>query len=111
MIFSRKQILLIVLIPTISFCLTSPASAQNVHNIQVFEQMNIQFNPGSIPDGLNETDGIIRLGNGRIAIKKISIPVFKRNTTAIVKITLTSNGDPWDKSGSSSLFRKLQLST
>ncbi len=56
MIFSRKQILLIVLIPTISFCLTSPASAQNVHNIQVFEQMNIQFNPGSIPDGLNEKE-------------------------------------------------------
>ncbi len=106
MIFSRKQILLIVLIPTISFCLTSPASAQNVHNIQVFEQMNIQFNPGSIPDGLNETDGIIRLGNGRIAIKKISIPVFKRNTTAIVKITLTSNGDPWDKSGSCFIIPK-----
>ncbi|HHT21934.1 MAG TPA: N-glycanase [Bacteroidales bacterium] len=74
--------------------------AQQNLNIQVFENQNIRFNPGEVPDGFNEIDGVIQLVNGRIAIKKISVPKFKRNTAVTVKITLTSNGDPWDKSGS-----------
>ena len=106
MIYFRKQNLLIVLISILSLCTITPAFTQNNQSIQVFDRLNIQFNPGSIPDGVNETDGIIRLGNGRIALKKVSIPVFRRNTTATAKITLTSNGDPWDKSGSCFIIPK-----
>ncbi|MHB9055557.1 MAG: PNGase F N-terminal domain-containing protein [Paludibacteraceae bacterium] len=81
-------------------------SEGNEINTAIFDKINIQFNPGKIHDGYNELDGIIRLSNGRIAIKKVSIPIFKRNTTASAIITLTSNGDRWDKSGSCFIIPK-----
>ena len=78
-------------------------------SLSLFEDVNIQFNPGKYPDGLNEVNGTIHLANGRIAVKKVEIPAFKRNTKATTKITLTSNGDPWDKSGSCFLIPKSSL--
>lgn len=68
--------------------------------INVFNETPILFNPSDYPDGASEKNGTLYLGNGRIALKKIQIPRFKRNTKANIKITLVSNGDPWDKSGS-----------
>ena len=35
------------------------------------------------------------MGNGRIVLKKIEIPVFSNYTEAEIEITLVSNGDPW----------------
>lgn len=69
-------------------------------NIPVFNNTPILFNPTDYPDGLVEKDDLIYLGNGRIVLKKISVPKFKNYTEAEIKITLVSNGDPWDKSGS-----------
>ena len=101
MIIFKRFFFLSVFVMTVAagFGKSTPRSAQSTSLI--FNKLNIQFNPGKIPDGYNETDdNIIRLANGRIAIKKVIIQDFKRNTTVTAKITLTSNGDPWDKSGS-----------
>ena len=66
----------------------------------VFTKELINFDPSSKPDGLNKTDSIIYIANGRIALKKVKLPHFTKNTKLTAKITLVSNGDPWDKSGS-----------
>ncbi len=66
----------------------------------VFSNTPILFNPTDYPNGVVEKEDIIYLGNGRIALKKIVIPEFSNYTEAEIKITLVSNGDPWDKSGS-----------
>ncbi len=45
-------------------------------------------------------DGVIRLVNGRIILKKITLPDYKRDVDVTLKVTVASNGDRWDKSGS-----------
>lgn len=40
------------------------------------------------------------LQNGRIVYKKVTVPEFPQGTDVIIKLTLRSNGDRWDKSGS-----------
>lgn len=69
-------------------------------DIPVFSNTPVLFNPTDYPDGVAEKDGLIYLGNGRIVLKKIYVPVFKNYTETEIKISLVSNGDPWDKSGS-----------
>lgn len=100
-----KYAFLFVLLGNISFGNAQTLVAKGNTQLTVFDNTNIHFT-GKIPDGYNEIDGIIRLANGRIAVKKIDIPTFKRNTKATAKITLTSNGDPWDKSGSCFIIPK-----
>lgn len=69
--------------------------------INVFDKTNIHFDPDHLGD-FNEAgaDGIIRLVNGRIILKKIKVPRYERNVKADIKVTLRSNGDRWDKTGS-----------
>ena len=68
--------------------------------IPVFRHTPVLFNPADYPDGVTEKDGVVYLGNGRIVLKKIRVPEFKNYTQAEIAITLVSNGDAWDKSGS-----------
>ena len=70
-------------------------------HINVFEKTNICFQPNSYQN-FNEADadGIIRLVNGRIILKKIILPEYQRNVYVSLTVTLASNGDRWDKSGS-----------
>ncbi|MFY0601979.1 MAG: hypothetical protein JXR03_20060 [Cyclobacteriaceae bacterium] len=70
-------------------------SAQEVNTISVFERNPINFGGVSSED----TD-VIRLENGRIAIKKITLPIYKKGADVSLKMTLRSAGDRWDKSGS-----------
>lgn len=69
-------------------------------NIHVFQNTPLLFNPTEYPDGIAQKEDLIYLGNGRIVLKKIRVPQFKNYTDVQIKITLVSNGDPWDKSGS-----------
>ena len=69
-------------------------------SLSVFQHAPVLFNPAEYPDGLNEKEDLIYLGNGRIVLKKINIPKFRNYTEAQITVTLVSNGDPWDKSGS-----------
>lgn len=45
-------------------------------------------------------DSIYHLVNGRIILKKITLPEYERNVSVKLKVTIASNGDRWDKSGS-----------
>lgn len=69
-------------------------------NIKLFSDTPILFNPTDYPNGVVDKGDITYLGNGRIALKEIDIPHFTNFTKAEIKVTLVSNGDPWDKSGS-----------
>ena len=70
--------------------------------IQVFDKANVRFSPHLYPGSYNAPgdDGIIHLVNGRIILKKITLPDYKRNVSINLKVTIASNGDRWDKSGS-----------
>lgn len=76
------------------------AQQDKTNTRSVFSETVINFDPSTHPDGLNDNDSIIYIGNGRIVLKKVKLPDFSRNTQLTAKITLVSNGDPWDKSGS-----------
>ncbi|MDD4778719.1 MAG: PNGase F N-terminal domain-containing protein [Fermentimonas sp.] len=73
---------------------------KEVINTKLFTDTPILFNPTDYPNGVVNKDDITYLGNGRIALKRIEIPNFTNFTKAEIKVTLVSNGDPWDKSGS-----------
>lgn len=101
----RKTILL-----SAALCLFSIVSQAANHkeyaakgdtHITVFDKTNIHFDPNHLGN-YNEADaeGIIRLVNGRIVLKKITLPKYERNVKASIKVTVASNGDRWDKSGS-----------
>ena len=70
--------------------------------IQVFDKANVRFSPQLYPESYNAPgeDGVIRLVNGRIILKKITLPQYQRNASVRLKLTVASNGDRWDKSGS-----------
>ena len=63
--------------------------------VKVFENQPVNFtgNPG-------DTTDLVHLQDGRILLKKITVPEFEEGTDVMVKMTLRSAGDPWDKSGS-----------
>ena len=70
-------------------------------HIKVFDKANVCFQPGKYENFTEaDADGVIRLVNGRIILKKISLPEYQRNASVSLTVTLASNGDRWDKSGS-----------
>ncbi len=69
--------------------------------IVVFDKANVRFAPDAIANFADaDADGIIRLVNGRILLKKIQVPHYLRNVKVNIQVTISSNGDRWDKSGS-----------
>ena len=75
--------------------------AKGDFNLTVFDKENIRFVPDTYA-GYSEAgaDGVIHLVNGRIILKKIQVPDYQRDVTVSLKVTVASNGDRWDKSGS-----------
>lgn len=71
------------------------------YDVEVFNKTNICFQPDKY-SGYTEADadGTIRLVNGRIILKKIQIPNYERNVKVKVSLSIESNGDRWDKTGS-----------
>lgn len=76
-------------------------AAKGNTTIKVFDKINVHYDPTKLA-GFNEADadGIIRLVNGRIILKKIQVPHYERNVKVYIKTTIASNGDRWDKTGS-----------
>ena len=69
--------------------------------LQVFNKENVHFDPEKIGNFVDaNADGVIRLVNGRIVLKKITLPHYDRNVRVHITTTIASNGDRWDKSGS-----------
>lgn len=70
--------------------------------IEVFKNAPIVFDGGAVPNGYNEPDanGLIRLVNGRLILKKIELPAYERDVKIKLKVRLVSTGDEYDRSGS-----------
>ncbi|MEG1580466.1 MAG: PNGase F N-terminal domain-containing protein [Bacteroidaceae bacterium] len=70
--------------------------------VHVFDRANVRFVPNVYTGNYSAADraGIIHLVNGRILLKKISLPPYQRNVRVTLQLTLASNGDRWDKTGS-----------
>ncbi len=76
-------------------------AAKGNTTLKVFDMTNVHFDPKNLGNyNAPDKDGIIRLVNGRIILKKINVPHYERNVKVDVKVRIASNGDRWDKSGS-----------
>ncbi len=69
--------------------------AQDKLKYDIFKNEPINFN-GEI----GQDSDVIRLQSGRIVLKKVTVSEFSKGTDVSIKISLRSNGDRWDKSGS-----------
>jgi len=96
----KKLVCLCILMVTIFVNMTAKERTKSPVQIKIFDNTPLLFNPTDYPDGVSQKNGLIYLGNGRIALKKITIPKFKKHTDVEINVTLVSNGDAWDKSGS-----------
>ena len=90
--FKMKSIYL--LFTLIFTALLSVHAQEPVHRI-VFKNQPLNFG------GQKGTDAeAVRLMSGRVVYKKVTMPTFRKGTDVKVKLTVRSNGDRWDKSGS-----------
>jgi len=70
-------------------------NAQKPVNVKVFEKQPLNFG------GEKGTDAkTVRLMDGRLVYKKVTVPTFAKGTDVDIKLTVRSSGDRWDKSGS-----------
>lgn len=78
------------------------------YSVQVFNDIPVRFAPDQYPGGCKDpgSDGIYHLVNGRIILKKVELPDYKRNISVKLRVTIASNGDRWDKSGSCFILPK-----
>jgi hypothetical protein len=83
------------LILSLMLCFCFKSIAQDQLNYPIFKYQPINFGGDS-----GHGQEAMRLQNGRIVYKKISVPNFPKGTDVIIKLALRSNGDRWDKSGS-----------
>ena len=96
----KKLVSLCIIMVTILANLTAKDRTKSPIQVKIFDNTPLLFNPTEYPDGVTQKESLIYLGNGRIALKKINIPKFKKYTEVEINVTLVSNGDAWDKSGS-----------
>ena len=97
----KMLFLAITFIGLMSSCGPKEYPAIGDTHIKVFDKTNVCFQPGKYENFTEaDADGVIRLVNGRIILKKISLPEYQRNASVSLTVTLASNGDRWDKSGS-----------
>lgn len=90
--FKMKSIYL--LFTLIFTALLSVHAQEPVHRI-VFKNQPLNFG------GQKGTDvEAVRLMSERVVYKKVTMPTFRKGTDVKVKLTVRSNGDRWDKSGS-----------
>jgi hypothetical protein len=73
----------------------SNESIDNEISFDIFEKQSIRFQASSEEDNKS-----IRLDSGRLVLKTIQLPEKNNYHHANAKVSLVSEGDPWDKSGS-----------
>ena len=100
-----KQGWVLGLMVAIFFCLAGCAShaleapARGSHHVDIWHIAAVKFTPGINPDSVQLEDGTYRLDAGRILLKPIVVPDHARRCDVQLDVTVTSAGDPWDKSG------------
>lgn len=99
-------LLLCAIVSLFSSCSHSEQPSFGDLEIPVFEKSVVCFNPDKYTNFTESSDSIIHLVNGRIILKKVTLPAYKRNVDVTLKLTVASNGDRWDKSGSCFILPK-----
>ncbi|WGH76323.1 PNGase F N-terminal domain-containing protein [Tenacibaculum tangerinum] len=95
-----KHIHLLFLAIIVSYsCQTKPTQLGN-QKMVVFDNTNLYFDMELKKNPNNHKDSILRLDAGRVLVKKVNLPSYQMQPSVTITTTLTSNGDPWDKSGS-----------
>ncbi len=96
----QKKIFFLVTLCLLLFSCDNELTPLGDNSISLFKNTNLYFDMEfkSNPSKLN--DSILRLDAGRVIVKKIKLPSYDIQPKVMVNIDLTSNGDPWDKSGS-----------
>ncbi|MDA9366144.1 peptide-N-glycosidase F-related protein [Pseudomonadales bacterium] len=89
--------LLCALLALCSAC-DEPLSHLGDQKIEVFTDQPISFRPDT-DSAQTDTDQLV-LHGGRIILRKLTLPVYQLQPQVTARVSLTSNGDPWDKSGS-----------
>lgn len=98
-----KIIIVLLSAFTLYSCSTSKQKVQKIGDscVVIFDTTQIYFNPQLKKESVNlEEDTLLRLDAGRVVVKKIQLPKYELETQAFLNLSLVSNGDPWDKSGS-----------
>ena len=100
----KKIVLLLSLAGTVLLTACGPREvpAKGDFVVRVFDDTPVRFAPDVYPAAYNApgADSIYHLVNGRIILKKITLPDYQRSVSVKLHVTLASNGDRWDKSGS-----------
>jgi hypothetical protein len=102
---------LVVCFVFIILSISSSAQYKDIDSsIVIFNQELIAFKPEDtiIRFDSGETQ-IIRLENGRMLLKNFSNILVSQNSNIYLHLSLISNGDPWDKSGSCFLIPKTSI--
>ncbi|WP_432221040.1 PNGase F N-terminal domain-containing protein [Flavobacterium sp. TMP13] len=85
----------ITLLFTLFFAAVLSVNAQEATHHTIFNKQPLNFG------GAKGTDPeAVSLMSGRVVYKKVTMPTFKNGTDVKIKLTVRSNGDRWDKSGS-----------
>jgi hypothetical protein len=93
-------IIILVSVVLLTACSEKPLKIMGDANIAVFDQENLHFDMAFKENPAKADDGLLRLDAGRVLVKKVKLPKYQLQSKVTVNVTLTSNGDPWDKSGS-----------
>ncbi len=100
----KKTLFLVALAAVAAFqssCGHKELPAQGDCKITVFDHECVRFKPDSIANFTEaDSNGVMHLVNGRILLKKITLPKYERNVQVSINVQVASNGDRWDKSGS-----------
>lgn len=79
---------------------SSAANFKTIEKFKLFDEEIIHFDPNTYNTSVYKDGDILRMGNGRILLKKVRLPKSKRDINLSLTIKLQSNGDRWDKTGS-----------
>lgn len=86
--------LLYIFVTVLTFSFNK-ATSQTEFTHHVFSDQPVNF------EGMAGTDDkVVRLQKGRLIYKKIEVPAFEDGSDVILKLSLRSAGDRWDKTGS-----------
>ena len=99
--FMKKEMLVGVALTMLGWagCQFGHAPSVGSHHVAIWHKASVKFTPGIDPDSVQLEDGTYRLDAGRILLKPIVVPDHARRCDARLDVTVTSAGDPWDKSG------------
>ena len=96
----KKMLFLAAVAVLCASCVKSYRACGDTH-LEVFSRAHLQFVPDSLGNFTDaDAEGIVHLVNGRIILKKIQLPDYKREISVKLTVRVESDGDRWDKSGS-----------